>query len=119
MTPIADVTPSEEMQGRKGDHSLIAQHDEQIAEGSSNLQAPAEAVEAQRRGRGPAPLLALSGNHQPRACCHAPAAAGLRQIWHTHGQLCILQALLTPSLLVMSVKHLQGDVQDPAVRLHS
>ena len=110
---------SEEVERRQAEHSLVAQHDEQVAEGPPDLQAPAEAVEAQRRGRGPATLLAFPGNHQPGARPHAPAAASLRQIRHPHAQLYILQGLLTQSLLVMSAEHLQGDAQDPAVCLHS
>jgi len=58
---------------------LIAQHYEQVTEGAANLQAPANAVQAEGRGRGPTPVLAFSGNHQPRACCHTPATASLHQ----------------------------------------
>ena len=98
------------MVDRQAKHSLVAQHDEQVAEGAPNLQAPAEAVEAQRRGRGPAPLLALSGNHKPGACCHAPAAAGLRQTMHTpvNYARAALITWPTPSISAPGdVKHLQ------------
>lgn len=58
-------------------YSLVAQHYEQVTEGPPDLEPPAQAVQAQGRGRRPATGFAVLGDHQPCACCNAPPAPGL------------------------------------------
>ena len=61
---------------QKGERGLRgAQHDQQVTDGAAQLETPAQAIQHERGGGGPAATLP-SGHHQSRACCCAPA--------HTH-----------------------------------